>query len=132
MALAEILHEYDPPLGEHSAWKMFNVGPSGEIEFPHYRLDGAYMLEAKRRPAPRGQWLQAVNKQETYLGGRYTVGFHVSPERGELDKWNRYDRIAVQVLVRQIRLLATHTPEGLHESPVRMRVWVADEMWIPE
>ena len=134
MALAEILQHYDPPLGEHSAWKMFNVRPSGEIEFPHYRLDGTYLLEAKKRPAPRGQWLRAVNKQERYLGGSYTVGFHVSPDLDDLDKWSIMyrKRTAIKVLVRQIRLLATHTPEGAHESPVRMRVWVADEMWIPE
>lgn len=133
MAVAEILATYDPPLIEERwAWKMFQTR-EGMLEFPHYSLSGDYCAQQRNRPARRGVWLAAVKARATYLGGWYETGFHVSPDRAGLAVWSvRPNRVAVRVLVRGIRLLATHTPEGIHDSKDRMTIWVADEMLIPE
>lgn len=121
--------EFDPPLGERIAWKVFIWTAEG-LRFPHFRLDGGY--DPGQDIVAPAVWLYASRSvARTIRGGVYVTGFHVFPELESALAWSkRRSAVVAPVIVRNVRLEGLHAPERRHRDEPGLRCLVADEMYV--
>jgi hypothetical protein len=129
VSLCLVTQEFNPPLPERKAWKVFIRTPDG-LRFPHFRMNGEYQ--------PRGDavtpevWLAAIrNVARTIRGGEYVTGFHAFTDPEAAFAWSkRPGAVVVPVRMRSVRLEGLHAQERRHRDEPTLRCWVADEMYV--
>lgn len=129
MCLCLVHQEFDPPLHERKAWKVF-IQTSGGLRFPHFRMNGDY--QPGKDVVEQEVWLSATHKMApTIRGEPYLTGFHVFTTIESAFAWSkRPGAVVVPVEVRNIRLEGLHAPEGRHRDEPILKCWVADEMYV--
>jgi hypothetical protein len=129
VSLCLVHQEFDPPLEERQAWKVF-IQTSGGLRFPHFRMDGDY--QPGEDVVEREVWLSAIRKlARTIRGGPYLTGFHAFTTVESAFAWSRRrGAVVVPVKVRKIRLEGLHAPERRHRDEPVLKCWVADEMYV--
>jgi hypothetical protein len=121
--------EFDPPLSELQAWKVFIQTPAG-LKFPHFRMNGDYQPGGD--VVAQEVWLSAIRKRApTIRGAPYWTGFHAFTTPESAFAWSkRSGAVVVLVQMRNIRLEGLHAPENRHRETPELRCWIADEMYV--
>ena len=129
MCLCLVHQEFNPPLPERKAWKVF-IRISSGLRFPHFRMNGDY--QPGKDFVEQEVWLSAVHKMAPTLRGEpYLTGFHAFTTLEFAFAWSqRPGAVVVPVAVRNIRLEGLHAPEGRHGDEPVLKCWVADEMYV--
>lgn len=129
MCLCLVHREFDPPLPERRAWKVF-IQTSDGLRFPHFRMNGDYRPEED--VVEQEVWLSAIQQMaRTLRGGPYLTGFHAFTTVESAFAWSqRRGAVVVPVEVRNIRLEGVHASEGRHQDEPTLKCWVSDEMYV--
>jgi hypothetical protein len=129
VCLCLVNQEFDPPLQERKAWKVF-IQTSGGLRFPHFRMNGDY--QPGEDSVEQEVWRSAIQKvARTIRGGEYLTGFHAFTTVESAFDWSkRRGAVVVTVKVRNVRLEGLHAQERRHRDEPILKCWVADEMYV--